>query len=66
MFNKEFYFNRTEEVKVLSNGKSAPLEVTFHLVHIKERYYKTVKVIIKGNIGTKKYRMESNTANFFE
>jgi hypothetical protein len=25
-----------------------------------------VKVIIKGNVGAKKYRMESNTANFFE
>jgi hypothetical protein len=25
-----------------------------------------VKVIIKGNIGVRKYRMESNIANFFE
>lgn len=66
MFNKDFYFNRIEEVKILNNGKSAPIEITFHLVHNKEKHYRTVKVIIKGNVGTKKYRMESNTANFFE
>lgn len=37
-----------------------------NLVHGREKHYLTVKVIVKGNIGVKKYRMESNTANFFE
>lgn len=66
MFNKSYYINRVEDIRVLNNGKSAPLEIIFNLVHIKERHYLTVKVIIKGNLGVKKYRMESNTANFFE
>jgi phosphatidylinositol kinase/protein kinase (PI-3 family) len=35
-------------------------------VHVREKHYLTVKVIIKGCVGVKKYRMESNTANFFE
>jgi hypothetical protein len=66
MFNKNYYINRVEDIRVLSNGKSAPLEIIFNLIHIKEKHYLTVKVIIKGNVGVKKYRMESNTANFFE
>lgn len=66
MFNKEYIINRVEEVRVLSNGKSAPLEVVFNLVHTREKHYLTVRVIIKASLGAKKYRMESNTANFFQ
>lgn len=66
MFNQDYYINRVEEMRVLSNGKSAPLEVVFNLIHVREKHFLTVRVIIKGSVGAKKYRMESNTANFFQ
>jgi hypothetical protein len=35
-------------------------------VHCRQKEYRPAKVIVKANIGCKKYRMESNTANFFQ
>jgi hypothetical protein len=52
--------------RILGNGKSSPLEITFRLTRINDNSDKKVKVIIKGSIGCKNYRMETNTANFFQ
>lgn len=66
MFDFDFYIRSVEDARVLSNGKSAPIQLTFRLIHVRDGYLKTVRAIIKSNVGTKNYRLQSNTANFFQ
>lgn len=62
VFAEEFNIQYIKQIKLLSNGKSAPLQIDLSINNNSQ--YKMLSIIIKC-ISPAQYRMESNTANFF-